>query len=126
MSWDHKQIRNTAMENTDNTIQKEIYNLGSDVSRLQANVESLSNDVRSVVSAVKDLAHTQATSQKTPWSTLIGMASIFLVISGVFGGIYIREIDKMETDHNNSMVYLKESLVLEMTLRDKLLEEQIK
>jgi hypothetical protein len=60
--------------------QAQFQHFDSRLSRLEAVVESLTGDIRSVSNAVKDLSSSYQASSKTPWNVLIGWSGILLTI----------------------------------------------
>lgn len=60
--------------------QSQFQHFDSRLSRLEAVVESLTGDIRSVSNAVRDLSNSYQASSKTPWNVLIGWSGILLTI----------------------------------------------
>lgn len=83
------------------------------VSSLEANVNALTNDVRAVSDAIRDLAASTnrsfqlltdklAISQRTQWPVIFGALGMFLAVAGAFGAGYIR--DQARNEHNIELI----------------------
>lgn len=68
--------------------------LESHVARLEALIESLSEDVRVLSKRIGDLER----DTKTPWATLIGGMALILTIVGFFISGYVRDQDDLRSE----------------------------
>lgn len=91
------------MESTqDELAHKRLDEFSSRLSRTEAIVESIANDISRLTSDISIIVQAQTTNSRTNWATLAGWAAVIISIIALFGGyagsVVSRDIDRVQNE----------------------------
>jgi len=94
------------------TIDREVKDLSNEMSGMKAGMDAMNKTMLNLVDAFDGAQSKQQENQKTPWANYLSAFALILVMVGMVGSGYVRDLNRLENTLEK----------LQTTLSDKIFE----